>query len=212
MAAYSPSTPVTRSPASTQSNIEMEFKIHEEKTVYNGHFKIKEAKVTHDTFSGHRLQVTRQCFERGNSAAAVIYESDSNSLLFTRQFRYPTVKACNGWIVELVAGSIDESDENPEDCIRREIFEELGYNVQSTEKITTFFTSPGGSSEQVHLYYAEVTSADRTIRGGGVSSEKEDIELVRIPADRIELGEFSDAKTLLGLQWFLLRKQSKRRE
>lgn len=186
----------------------MNYKIKEEKIVYNGHYKIKKAEIVHETFAGANVKVTRECFERGDSAAAVLFEKDSASLLFVRQFRYPTVRSGSGWITELVAGSQDTEGEGPEACILREIREEVGYHVASAEKIGEFFTSPGGSSERVQLFFAETSSNDRNTSGGGLPSENEDIELVRISLDRakamLESGRFRDAKTLIGLQWFFL--------
>lgn len=186
----------------------MKYEILEEKTVYDGHYKIKEARIVRDNFAGGRVEVTRECFERGNSVAAVLFEKDSASLLFVRQFRYATIDAGSGWITELAAGSLDRADEDPEDCILREIREEIGYDVKAAEKIGEFYTSPGGSSERVHLFFAETASTDRTASGGGLASENEDIETVRISLDRakamLDGGEFRDAKTLIGLQWFFL--------
>ncbi|MFN2424538.1 MAG: NUDIX domain-containing protein, partial [Cryomorphaceae bacterium] len=122
----------------------------------------------------------------------------------------PTVGSGNGWITELVAGSLDATDPTPEDCIRREIKEEIGYTVSEMKKISAFFTSPGGSTERVHLYFAETTSAGRTAPGGGLAEENEDIELVRITLERakemLEKGEFRDAKTIIGLQWFFMQR------
>jgi ADP-ribose pyrophosphatase len=187
----------------------MKYKIKEEKIVYDGHYQFKEAVIEHDTFNGGTNRLTRECFDRGDSAAIVLFEKDTDSLLFTRQFRYPTVGDGSGWIVELVAGSIDVADETPESCIRREIHEEIGYAVAETTKISEFFTSPGGSTERLHLYFAETESTDQTGPGGGLSAEMEDIELLRIKKDRVKSmlhkGEFRDAKTIIGLQWFFMQ-------
>lgn len=189
----------------------MNYKIKEEQTVYDGHYKIIEARIVHDTFAGGSIESSRECFHRGDSAAAVLFEKDSASLLFTRQFRYPTVGSGDGWITELVAGSLDDADPTPEDCILREIKEEIGYTVAKTEKIGEFFTSPGGSTERVHLYFAETTSTDRNAPGGGLADENEDIELVRITLERakamLDQGEFKDAKTIIGLQWFFVNRR-----
>ncbi|MCW8982007.1 MAG: ADP-ribose pyrophosphatase, partial [Altibacter sp.] len=77
----------------------MKYTLHSEKRVYNGHFKVREAKLTHDTFHGGELTVTRQCFERGDSVAVLLHETNTDRLLFTMQFRYPTLPHTNGWIV-----------------------------------------------------------------------------------------------------------------
>ena len=43
--------------------------------------------------------------------------------------------------------------------MRREIEEELGYRADRSSHIATFYVSPGGSSERIWLYYAEVSEA-----------------------------------------------------
>ncbi|MAP54064.1 NUDIX hydrolase [Altibacter sp.] len=183
----------------------MKYKIHKEKRVYDGHFKVREAKLTHETFDGGEITVTRQCFERGDSVAVLLHETDTDRLLFTKQFRYPTLPHTDGWIVEIVAGSLEAGD-TPEERVRTEVQEELGYTVGSLEHLSTFFVSPGGSSERILLYFAAVTSAAKTHSGGGAANETEDIALVaRSVAEtrsQLNAGSFTDAKTLIALQWF----------
>jgi 8-oxo-dGTP pyrophosphatase MutT (NUDIX family) len=45
--------------------------------------------------------------------------------------------------------------ETPEQTVRRELQEEADLQVASVENITTFYPSPGGSSEQIYLFYSE---------------------------------------------------------
>ncbi len=131
-------------------------------------------------------------------------------MLFTNQFRYPTCKRAKGWLIEIVAGSL-EKDEEPIDCIKREVLEELGYKIVSPQLVKTFYTSPGGSNEFMHLFYAEVSKDDKTEIGGGAENEHEDIEMIRIPVSEIQekLNDFEDAKTILAIQWYLLNQREK---
>ncbi|SFN61115.1 ADP-ribose pyrophosphatase [Bizionia echini] len=187
----------------------MTYHILEETTVFDDFFRIKKAKIKHDLFSSGSVEINRFCFERGDSVAIVIYEKDTDSLLFTNQFRYPTVKKTDGWILELTAGSL-EADEDPEQRVKIEVEEEIGYTLTNLVLIGSFFVSPGGSSERVLLYYTEVASTDKVFEGGGMHNEKEDIQLVKIPVldtrNKLKNFEFQDAKTLVGLQWFLFNK------
>lgn len=184
----------------------MNFKILSEKTVFDEFFKITEAEIEHDTFDGGRIRVKRQCFERGDSVAVVLFEQDSQKLIFTKQFRYPA-KAVGGWILEIPAGSL-EGREVPEERLAQEVLEEVGYQINEPRKIATFYTSPGGSSEQIHLYFSVVSVNDKIGKGGGAKKENEDIAIVKLPLDRVSEklreGEILDAKTLIGLQWFFL--------
>lgn len=189
----------------------MKYKILEEDTIFDNHFKIKKAKIEHDSFNSKTIEVNRLSFERGDSVSILIYEKDTNSLLFTNQFRYPTIKETSGWLIELTAGSI-ENNENPQYRILKEVEEEIGYKMNHIEFINSFFVSPGSSSERIFLYYSEVHSTDKVYEGGGLKSEKEDIQLVKIDLKEVvkqyENNAFRDAKTIIGIQWFLLNKYS----
>lgn len=185
----------------------MKYKVLNETPVYNGYFQLIEADIEHELYNGSSIRVKRLAFERGDSAAILLYETDSQSFLLTGQFRYPTCKHKKGWIREIVAGSI-ESGEDPEACIIREVREELGYEISEPNHIHTFYTSPGGCTERMFLYYSEVCRKDKKLSGGGAAKENEDIQLIRIPGSRIkeELNSLEDAKTIIALQWFLLNK------
>lgn len=183
----------------------MKYSISDEKIVFNDHYKVVKAQVTYETFNGGKINTKRFAFERGDSVAIVLLEKETNSILLTNQFRYPACKHNMGWLLEIPAGSLEEN-ENPDECIIREVLEELGYKIETPELISTFYTSPGGSTERIFLFYKEVSQKDKTAKGGGNDHEYEDIETVRIPVSEItkKLLELRDAKTILGLQWFLL--------
>jgi ADP-ribose pyrophosphatase len=60
------------------------------------------------------------------------------------------------------------------------------------------------------LYYSEVNSSDKIFKGGGMKYEKEDIQLIKIGAKEViqqfKDNKFRDAKTIIGIQWFLTNK------
>ncbi len=172
-------------------------------------FKVDEAEVSFERADGSMTPPARRLvFERGDSVAAVVVHRESHSLLFTEQFRFPTLGKGSGWLLEVIAGMID-SGESPEAALRREIEEELGFAVARLEPISTFFVSPGGSSERIWLYYAEVTDSGRLSAGGGVAAEQEEIRIVRLSPDEAQAalreGRLPDAKTIIGLQWLFAK-------
>jgi ADP-ribose pyrophosphatase len=183
--------------------------VHAQRQVFDGFLKVVEAEVSFERFDGTMSRpVKRLSVERGDSAAAIVYDRDAHCVILVEQFKYPTLGHGSGWIVETVAGVVEEG-ERPETTIRREILEEIGYRIDSLEPIATFYVSPGGSSERVFLYYAEVSGGDRVSSGGGVASEDEDIRAVVLRVadlDRLVAeGALEDAKTLLGILWFQAR-------
>ena len=192
----------------------MKVQIYEKKRVFDSFFKIDEAKLQYERFDGTMSPViARLCFERGDSVAAVILNTDEKEVVMTNQFKYPSFAKGPGWITELIAGMID-GDESPEVAMRREILEETGYRAATLEYINTFYVSPGGSSERIVLFYAEVTNADKVERGGGLPSEAEDIKLVRLPLQEVEralsTNQIIDAKTMVGLMWLQQRSMRNR--
>lgn len=185
----------------------MKYSILNEKIIFHDHYKVIEAEVAYDTFDGKKIETRRLAFERGDSVAIILSEKESQSILLTKQFRYPTCKHNGGWLIEIPAGSMDEN-ESPEECIMREVMEEMGYTIHSPLLLNVFYTSPGASTERIFLFYSEVSSNDKKKKGGGNESENEDIETVKIKISEIKekISEIKDAKTILALQWFLLNK------
>ncbi len=171
-------------------------------------FRIDEVTFRYESYAGAMHEVTRLNLDRGDSAAAVVHNRDHNTLLFTEQFRYAAHEKGPGWLLELPAGIVEDG-EDPRITILRELEEEIGYRSGGLHLIATFYVSPGGTSERIHLYYIMVNDTDKVADGGGLAHEGEDIRLVELTISeafrRMDHGEISDAKTLIGLQWLRLQ-------
>jgi ADP-ribose pyrophosphatase len=59
-----------------------------------------------------------------------------------------------------------EKYDTPESAARREVEEETGCKLLKLEHISTFYVSPGGSSERILLYYVEVDETSKIEAGG----------------------------------------------
>lgn len=177
----------------------MQVQIKEKKRVYDGFFKIDEAVIEHERFDGSKQEIKRLCFERGDAVAAVVFDPATKELLFTEQFRYPVYSRSNSpTLIELVSGMVDPK-ESLDDCLEREIKEELGYEIHSKRYLGYYFLSPGGSSEGVYLYF--VIIGKKIANGGGRLDENEDIKVRRFSISNFFNGlTFKDAKTELGLR------------
>ncbi len=175
-------------------------------TRYEGFFKILALKVKHTLFGGGWSPViTRELFERGSAAAALLYDPHNDLLAMIEQFRVGALMggAKSPWCFEVVAGMIDEG-ETPEQSIRRELLEEANFEPSDLPLICSYLSSPGGSSERIHLYCA---LGDLTNAGGifGLAGESEDIKVHVLPAEQVLSQLYSDeycnAATLIALQW-----------
>ena len=176
-----------------------------------GFISLKEATLRYERYDGQMsAPVTRLYFDRGDSVAALLHDPQADMLTFVEQFRYPAYVTSHGWLLELPAGVVErDSGESEEQTMRREIMEETGYVVASLEPITTCYPSPGGSSERIFLYYAQISEDVRQGPGGGVDAG-EDTRVVTLPVDealrRLDAGEIVDAKTIIALQWLAGRR------
>lgn len=180
--------------------------IKKKRNVLDDFFKVEEAYLQFEKFNGEMSEpVRRFSLERGNSVAVLTFNRRTNKLILISQFRYPTYKNGHGWTIEAIAGMIDQG-ETPEGAARREVKEETGLSVTALKHITTFYPSPGGSSELIFLYYSEVSGQpENRDNTGGMISEGEDIISLEVSLEdaqkKIRSGEIMDAKTIIGIYW-----------
>jgi nudix-type nucleoside diphosphatase (YffH/AdpP family) len=177
--------------------------IERRERVYDGFFKLDETHLSYERFDGTMSEpVSRLALERGDSAAVLLYQPESRQIVLVNQFRYPTYEKGPGWIVEALAGVVDPG-EDPEDAARREVLEESGYAIRDLVHLSTFYVSPGGSSERIFLYLAEIAESDKVTEGGGRVIEGEDIVSVELSlADalaQVRSGVIVDAKTIVAI-------------
>lgn len=183
------------------------------KRVFNGFLKVDEYELRHEKFDGSMSEViNRLTIERGDSCAVLIYNKDKEKYVLVNQFRHATYGKNSGWLTELVAGSVPE-DETPMECMVKEIEEEAGYKVDSIEHLYTAYTSPGGLSERLFLYYAEVSDNQKVSHGGGLDDEHEDIEVQYYTWEElwamVSSGKCLDMKAITAVQWVQLKKLNK---
>lgn len=189
--------------------------IEQKRYILDDIFKVEEAYLRFEQFDGEMSpRVRRLSLERGNSAAILVFNRNTEKLILISQFRYPTYQDGHGWTIEAIAGMVDPG-ETPEESARRELQEETGLNIDFLEHIATFYPSPGGSSEQIYLYYSEVSGERAKYKGtGGLLASGEDIKVMELTlADalaKIKSGEIMDAKTILGIYWLENRQKQQK--
>jgi GDP-mannose pyrophosphatase NudK len=158
---------------------------------------------------GTWAQQTREAYDRGNGATIMLYNTEQKTIILTRQFRLPSYINGNesGMLIEACAGLLD--DNNPEDCIRKEVQEETGYEIQHVQKVFEAYMSPGSVTEILYFFIGAYTKSMKTSAGGGLEDEQESIEVIELPfAEAIRMmntGEIKDAKTILLLQYMQIK-------
>jgi len=141
-------------------------------------------------------ETTREIVEHADCVAVVVIDDEDNVLL-VRQFRKPVEKE----LLEIPAGGIDPG-EGPEDAVRRELREEIGYLPHKLERLGGFYSTPGYCTEYLYLYLASDLAPSQLF-----AEDTESIELVRVPLSQIPglitSGGICDAKSIAGLLAFL---------
>jgi ADP-ribose pyrophosphatase len=151
-----------------------------------------------------KVRVDRFRYDDGEEAEREIVEHpgavgvvahDGEMLYLVRQPREPVNDPA---LLELPAGKLDVDGEAPLDTARRELAEEIGKGARNWQHLTSFYTSPGFTDEECHIFmatnlYDEQADAD----------ENERIEIVKVPLSDLDavIRDCRDSKTLVGLLW-----------
>lgn len=185
-------------------------------TVYRGFFRLENYRLRHTLFGGGwSPEITRELFMRGNCVAVLLYDPHADKVVLIEQFRTGAIlKPDKAWLVEIVAGAIEEG-ESAEEVAYRESLEEAGCEVQQLMVINEFYTTPGGSSEWITLFCGKV---DSSLVGGihGLDHEDEDILVRAVDFAEallmLENGVINSAIPILAIQWLALNKEKIRKK
>tara|TARA_R110002153_G_scaffold271355_2_gene438621 strand:+ start:4345 stop:4992 length:648 start_codon:yes stop_codon:yes gene_type:complete len=198
-----------------QQNIQQfsseDVEILSKETLYQGFFKMVKYAFKHKLFKGGWSGVVeREIFERGHAIAVLPYDPVLDEFVMIEQVRIGALPTSTSpWLLEVVAGIIDEG-ETAEDVCCREAQEEAGLDIQKLYKALSYLSSPGGTTERLHIFVGLVDASDA--KGvHGLEYENEDILVHRVPTsvafDWINQGKIDNAATLIALQWFAMNKQ-----
>lgn len=160
----------------------------EENTVYSGPiFSVSDDLVE---VAGRRFR--RQVLVHPG-AAGVLPVLPGDRAVMVRQYRHGS----RGRTLEIPAGTL-EPGESPEDCVRREIEEEVGYRAGRLIPLGSFYTSPGICTELIHLF-----AATDLIETRACPEPDEDIDVEIHPIEEVKRmivdGRISDGKTATAL-------------
>jgi ADP-ribose diphosphatase len=138
-------------------------------------------------------EAEREIVEHLGAVGVVAHDGETVYLV-----RQPREAVDDPGLLELPAGKLDEEGESPLDTAQRELAEEIGKGARTWQHLTSFYTSPGFTNEECHLFmatdlYDESSEAD----------EDERIEIVEVPLSRLDqtIRDCRDSKSLIGLLW-----------
>lgn len=180
--------------------------------LFKGFFTLLGYKVRHRLFAGGWSEpISRELLARGEAAAAIVYDPVHKLIGLVEQFRVGAIDAeSSPWCLEVVAGIV-ENNESPEALMRRELEEEAGIDTAELIPISSYYSTPGGCSEKIHLFCAV---CDLQGKEGifGLPEEGEDIRFHVLPAaevfEHMYTSRTNNAATLIGLQWLQANQES----
>jgi ADP-ribose pyrophosphatase len=139
-------------------------------------------------------------------AVAIIAVTNENKIIMVEQYR----KALERTIVEIPAGKLEKGEE-PASCARRELEEETGYECESLELVTSFYTSPGFADEIVHVFLAKGLTVKEN---SAALDEDEFVNLEELTLEEalqyIKDQRIYDAKTIYAVQYLQLQEALKK--
>ncbi|MFA5760741.1 MAG: NUDIX hydrolase [Dehalococcoidales bacterium] len=163
------------------------------KIAFNG--EILNVRVDEIRLPGGRKS-TREIIEHSDAVAVVPIDRNGNMIL-VKQYRRGAGKD----LLEIPAGCV-EPGENPEETVKRELQEEIGYLPNKITSMGGFYASPGYNTEYLYLYLAtELVPAKLH------AEDTDSIEVVPVPiksiTDYIKSGKICDAKSVAGILYYM---------
>ncbi len=143
----------------------MKHEILKRETLFQGYFRVDRYKVRHERFEGGWSEpFTRELFHRSKQVAGVLpFDPKSDKVVLIEQFRAgPMALGEHPWLMELPMGMVDVN-ETPEQAAQREAMEEAGCAVAELQPIAQFFSSPGGTTEQIICFCRAHHGAERRL-------------------------------------------------
>jgi GDP-mannose pyrophosphatase NudK len=185
--------------------------IVEYRTIWKGWSRLSEVTFDYTRSDGDTSRITWEIYDRGRAVAVLLFNRDSETITFVRQFRLPAyLQKLPHFLLEAPAGNLEEGD--PADGMRREILEETGYRVEDVVPLFEVYMSPGAYMERIQFFAAFVDPSMKVAEGGGLDHENEDLELTELPLEdayaMIGRGEIVDGKTVMLLQWAMLNRDA----
>lgn len=185
-----------------------EIRIIDSKILSDDWYSLKKYTFDLQRQDGEWQRQNREVYDRGNGATILLYNREKQTVILTRQFRFPVfINGHDGYLIESAAGLLDNQD--PESRIKAEAEEETGFRVANVQKVFEAFMSPGSVTEKLFFFVAEYSHADRSGPGGGIKSEGEDIEVIELTLDdalnAIDTGQIVDGKTIMLLYHVALK-------
>lgn len=191
--------------------MQYKYKILTEKNIHQSFFKVRQFELVIEYFEGgFSPPLVRECLGSGGFVVAALpFDPVTKKIFLVEQFRIGALTAgFSPWHLEVVAGFMDKNNEDKETAIQRELLEEIGTSAQQLFYQQSFLVSPGGSSGQTHLFFAQVDS-NKIKQFTGLKNEGEDIKVHSLDYqtvfDWLKNKQLKNSLLILAVQSFYLQ-------
>lgn len=176
-----------------------------EKTIFSGYSQMKQFSFKIPLFEGGQSStIQREVFCRAPAVAVLLIDLEAEKLILVEQFRIGSIESSESpWLLEIVAGVVDEG-ETPVATAIRETFEEAGCKIQALIPIHDYLPSPGFMNEKVKIFCGKIQApSTTTIHGLAQDGEniKRHIFSVEEAFQLLDSGKILAAHTLIALLW-----------
>jgi 8-oxo-dGTP pyrophosphatase MutT (NUDIX family) len=136
-------------------------------------------------------EATREIVHHQGAVGVVAHDGERIYLV-----RQPREAVDTPDLLEVPAGKLDVEGEAPLEAAKRELAEEIGKAAEQWEHLHSFYTSPGFTDEECHVYLATGLSDAEA-----ETDEHERIDVEIRPLSELDalIDETRDSKTLIGL-------------
>lgn len=173
--------------------------------LHEGFYRLDRVRLRHQRFDGSWTPpLVRELLVQRAAVAVLPFDPGREAVVLVEQFRAGCLDLPGEpWLLEAVAGLAD-GEEACEAVARRELVEETGLAAGRMLHACDYHSSPGGTSERVQVFIAEVTAP---AAGGtfGLAHEQEDIRTHVLPLatalEWVDSGRIVAASGLVPLLW-----------
>ena len=141
----------------------------------------------------HTGKMVRREVVEHPGGVTILPVDDDGYCYMVRQFRYPFGRM----LLEAPAGKL-EAGEDPLECARRELSEETGFSARELIDLGCCYTSPGFSTEVLHIYLARGLEAGKAHPDQDEFLNVEKISLSEL-SEMVMRNEIDDGKTAIAI-------------
>lgn len=182
----------------------------ERRSCYQGFLRIDHLTLKCRRYEGGwSREFHREVMLRHRGVGVLLYDPERDAVLMVEQFRAGCLddKQNGPWALELVAGIID-TDESEIEVARREAVEEAGIAVGHLIPVCHYYSSPGGSNEQLAVYCGRFDADSHKSGIYGLADENENIRTIILGRGAalaaVQSGRVNNAMSIIALQWLEL--------